>query len=68
MDLSERVFFAASPTGDLHRVNLIRKKPDVFGLRRHQLESVGGGGTNGEVVRLAEEGPEVSRLISVRCP
>ena len=64
MDLSERVFFAASPEGDLHRVNLIRKKADLF-PNRQRLEAIGGGGVSGQVVRLSEEGPEVSRLIRV---
>lgn len=66
MDTTERVFFAASPNGHIHQVNLFRKRMDKFGQRIEISEAVGGGG-QGSAEMIAFEDAEKKRLISVGC-
>lgn len=65
MDLTERVFFAASPQGNIHQVNMFRKRVDQFGRRNGPMEAVGGEG-QGTAERIGmEESAEKERLITV---
>ncbi len=57
MDSTERTFFAASPTGVIHQINLFRKPTDD--LVRHKADSLG----TSERIELDEL--EKQRLISV---
>ncbi|KXN86545.1 Pre-rRNA-processing protein IPI3 [Leucoagaricus sp. SymC.cos] len=51
-DVTERVFFAATPDGSIHRVNLFRKSTNAAGDLID--EAVGGGGTS-NIIRIGEE-------------
>jgi pre-rRNA-processing protein IPI3 len=65
MDATERVFFAASPNGQVHQVNLFRRRTDKFGQRNEIPEAVGGGGQGSAEMIALEEDAEKKRLISV---
>ncbi|OCH85507.1 WD40 repeat-like protein [Obba rivulosa] len=62
-DPTERLFFAASPDGSIHQVNLFRQREDKFG--HAAMEAVGGAGAN-DVIRINDEDPQAAkkRLIS----
>ncbi|KAJ3571922.1 hypothetical protein NP233_g3442 [Leucocoprinus birnbaumii] len=63
-DVTERVFFAASQDGSIHRVNLFRQRKNNAGDLIH--EAVGGGGTS-DIIRFGEEddGTQTRRPIQV---
>ncbi|KAF5362425.1 hypothetical protein D9756_002430 [Leucocoprinus leucothites] len=63
-DATERLFFAASPDGSIHRVNLFRQRKNDAGELIH--EALGGGGTS-DIIRVGEEDqtPQTRRLIQV---
>lgn len=65
MDATERVFFAASPSGQIHQVNLFRRRIDNFGQRSEAFEAVGGGGQGSAEMIAFDEEAEKKRLISV---
>ncbi|EMD38945.1 hypothetical protein CERSUDRAFT_112651 [Gelatoporia subvermispora B] len=62
-DPTERLFFAASPDGSIHQVNLFRQREDKFG--HATMEAVGGAGAN-DIIRINDEDPQAAkrRLIS----
>jgi len=63
MDPSERVFFAASPNGSIHQVNLIRKPLNKVGHRVEPAEPT----ATGDIIRIdGQEVDENNRLISVK--
>jgi len=62
-DRTERVFFASSLKGNIHRMNLYRKRQDR--IQTLAMEAVGGGAANGELIQIATLDGETSRLISV---
>jgi len=64
-DITERVFFAASPDGSIHQTNLFRQREDKMGSL--VTETAGGSGI-ANVVHVGEEvlGSK-NRLISVGC-
>ncbi|EGN96624.1 hypothetical protein SERLA73DRAFT_184727 [Serpula lacrymans var. lacrymans S7.3] len=66
-DVTERLFFAASPDGSIHQANLFRQRADNIGGQ--VVEAVGGGGVN-DVIRIGDEDEHVrrKRLISVGQP
>jgi pre-rRNA-processing protein IPI3 len=64
-DRTERVFFAASPKGSVHRVNLFRKRQDR--MQVFAMEALGGGAANGEHVQISTLDGETTRLISIGC-
>lgn len=61
MDVTERVFFAASTKGQIHQVNLFRKRTDAF---TSQVEAVGGGGPGSAELINLDQDAEKERLIS----
>jgi len=65
-DRTERIFFASSLKGNVHRINLYRKRQDR--IQTLALEAVGGGAANGEHVQIATLDGETARLISVGEP
>lgn len=67
MDATERVFFAASPDGQIHQVNLFRPRKDKVSQRdgAASMEAVGGGGHGSAEMIALEEDAEKKRLISV---
>lgn len=68
MDATERVFFAASPDGQIHQVNLFRPRKDKVsnhGGGSASMEAVGGGGQGSAEMIALEEDAEKKRLISV---
>ncbi|THH02710.1 hypothetical protein EW026_g195 [Hermanssonia centrifuga] len=62
-DVTERVFFAASPDGAIHQVNLFKQSDDKLS---RVMEAVGGAGSIG-VIRITDEDQQAAkkRLISV---
>ncbi|KAI0343214.1 pre-rRNA-processing protein IPI3 [Trametopsis cervina] len=65
-DVTERVFFAGSPDGSIHQVNLFKQRDDKL---NGVLEAVGGGGAT-DVIRMTDEEQQATkrRLISVGQP
>lgn len=64
MEVTERFFFAASSNGQIHQVNLFRRRIDTFGQPSEMYEAVGGGG-QGSAEMIGFEDAERKRLISV---
>lgn len=64
-DPTERVFFAGSADGDIHQVNLFKRRQDKLS---RVLEAVGGAGST-DIVRPTEEDEDSlkKRLIPVGC-
>lgn len=65
-DITERVFFAASPDGSVHQMNLFRQRESKFGGQ--VMEALGGAGVT-DIIRVGDENDEArkKRLISVGC-
>ncbi|PSR76142.1 hypothetical protein PHLCEN_2v8640 [Hermanssonia centrifuga] len=65
-DVTERVFFAASPDGAIHQVNLFKQSDDKLS---RVMEAVGGAGSIG-IIRITDEDQQAAkmRLISVGQP
>lgn len=65
-DYTERLFFAASPDGFIHQVNLFKQRDDKLS---RVMEAVGGGGST-DVVRITDEDQQAARkrLIAVDQP
>ena len=61
----ERVFFAASPKGDIYRINLYRKRKDQVQTAIAAMEAIGGGAANGEQIQITGLDAESSRLIPI---
>ncbi|KAI6001068.1 WD40-repeat-containing domain protein [Pisolithus orientalis] len=65
-DVSERMFFAGSPDGSVHQVNLFRERDHKFGGK--VIEAIGGAGT-ADLVRVDDpESVAKTRLITVERP
>lgn len=65
-DVSERMFFAGSPDGSVHQVNLFRERDHKFGGK--VIEAIGGAGT-ADLVRVDDpESVAKTRLITVDQP
>ena len=62
-DFTERLFFAASPDGFIHQVNLFRQRDDKLS---RIMEAVGGAGST-DVIRITDEDEQAARkrLITV---
>ena len=62
-DVTERLFFAASPDGFIHQVNLFRQRDDKLS---RIMEAVGGAGST-DVIRITDEDAHAvrRRLIAV---
>lgn len=65
MDPTERVFFAASPEGQVHQVNLYRPYANKISHHFDSMEAVGGGGHGSAELIALEEDAEKKRLISI---
>ncbi|KAF8317122.1 WD40 repeat-like protein [Clavulina sp. PMI_390] len=68
MDMTERVFFAASRDGDVHQVNLYRRRTEQTSERGPAMEAVGGGGQGSAELIGLEEDAQKKRLLSVGDP
>lgn len=65
-DVSERMFFAGSPDGSVHQVNLFRERDHKYGGK--VIEAIGGAGT-ADLVRVDDpESVAKTRLITVDQP
>lgn len=66
-DITERLFFAASPNGSVHQMNLFRQRESKFGGQ--VMEALGGAGVT-DIIRVGDENDETrkKRLISVGQP
>ena len=62
-DFTERLFFAASPDGFVHQVNLFRQRDDKLS---RAIEAIGGAGST-EVIRMTDDDQLAARrrLITV---
>ncbi|GJE91052.1 WD40 repeat-like protein [Phanerochaete sordida] len=65
-DFTERLFFAASPDGFIHQVNLFRQRDDKTS---RIMEAVGGAGST-DIIRITDEDQQAARkrLITVDQP
>ncbi|KAL4062481.1 WD40-repeat-containing domain protein [Scleroderma citrinum] len=61
-DISERMFFAASPDGSVHQVNLFRERDSKHGGKI--IVAIGGAGTS-DIIRVDDENVGKTRLITV---